>query len=408
MRLIINVVGTGVAIALAVLSSANALSSASIRSSPELSVAVWPANGLSLERVAYRLFVENVRGTLNGAEASKERSEANPDVAKQIRLSGLQLQQSAANYEATAKSALRYEPLLPQAHAILILSERDPRRKGRIIALASQLNRRELSLQGLVLQNRIDVGDYPGAINTLDQILRVHPERKAEFFPVLTDALKQSGTNEAFREMLTKPLPWRESFLLYAVRDPKAAANLAVIRKKVSFGSSEFDRSLVANLARNGDIEAAAEIYRLLAKDGSRDSGGQWMSAYPPFDWTFADKTGLRAQLGRDNRYLGFAIDPGNGGTLASRLIALPTSPLTITIYHVLEQGSSAKDLKLTLACYGQKAPFFEASFGENNGRFDVGRAPACKYALLAITGRAWTGSTPLNGTISDVQISPR
>lgn len=408
MRLIFNVVGTGVAIALAVLSGANALSSASVRSSPQLSVAVWPANGPALERVAYRSFVDNVRGTLNRTEASKLRSEANPDVAKTISLSGLQLQQSAAASEATAKSALRYEPLLPQAHSILILSERDSGRKGRIIALASQLNRRELSLQGLVLQNRIDVGDYPGAINTLDQILRVHPERKAEFFPVLTDALKQRGTTGAFRDLLAKPLPWRESFLLHAVRDPQAAANLAVIRKNVGFESSEFDRGLVANLARNGDIEAAAEIYRLLAKDSSRGTGGQWISAYPPFDWTFADKTGLRAQLGRDNRYLEFAIDPGNGGTVASRLIALPSPPLTITFRHVLEQGSSAKDLKLTLACYGQKAPFFEATFGESNGRFDVGRAPACKYALLAITGRAWTGSTPLNGTISDVQISPR
>lgn len=408
MRLIINVIGTGVAIVLAVLSGANALSSASIRSSPELSIAVWPANGLALERVAYRSFVENVRGTLNGTEASKLRSEANSDVAKQISLSGLQLQQSAAESEATAKLALIYEPLLPQAHSILILSERDSRRKDRMIALASQLNRRELSLQGLVLQNRIDVGDYPGAINTLDQILRVHPERKAEFFPVLTDALKQRGTNGAFRELLAKPLPWRESFLLYAVRDPKAAANLGVIRKNVNFESSEFDRGLVAKLASIGDIEAAAGIYRLLAKDGSKDSGGQWISAYPPFDWTFADKTGLRAQVGRDNRYLEFAIDPGNGGILASRLITLPSPPVTITIRQILEQGSSSKDLKLTLACYGQKAPFFEAAFGETNGRFDIERRPACNYVSLAIVGRAWTGSTPLNGTFSDVQISPR
>lgn len=401
-------VGTGVALAIAVLSCAHALSSAGVRKSPEVSVKIWPANGLALETVAYRSFVKNIREPMGGSQLSEARDLASrTDDDRKITALREDMQRSAVASSA-AINALKYEPLLPKAHAILALSESDPVRQARVIALAYRLNRRELSLQALVLQSRAETGDYAGTIATLDQILRVHPQRRTVFFRILTDALRQRSTMSRFRDLLAKPLPWRDAFLMHAVNDPIAARNLAMIRQDADFDNPDFDRALIASLARNGDLGASALIYSLVNKSTSQSASLSWSSDYPPFDWSFTNKAGLRGQITKDGRNLEFAIDPGNGGVLASRLIELPDGSLSISVRHQLDGGAAPDDLKLTLTCFGKQEAFFEASFKGGRERFDIPERPNCDYSVLAFSGRAWTASSALNGTINEVLVTTR
>lgn len=406
-RRIRQVLSATLGVSLAIASGAHALSSALTRNSPELAIALWPSNGLARERLAYRSFVEGVRKRLSGLGSDDDpRRSAGADLDNQLTVGGSEMGRFATASSAAAFRALRDEPLLPKAHAIVALSQNNPALQEQIVSLASRLNRRDLALQGLVLQSRVEIGDYPGTMETLDQILRVHPQRQAEFFPVLTNALKQPITIANFRELLAKPLPWRDAFLMHAANDPIAARNLAVIRENIEPDNSDFDKSLIANLTRNGDVEAAARIYLKVLKQGSSVSGFSWTSDYPPFDWNFANEPGLRGQLSKDGRDLEFAVDPGNGGVLASRLMRLPQKAFTLTIHHELADDASANDLKLTLGCFGEGDAFFEESFARTEGRFDINQRPGCDYVLLSVSGRAWTGSAPLNGRLIDVVVT--
>lgn len=396
----------GAAITLAVLSGAHALSSASVRNSPELAAAIWPTNGLALERLAYASFVDDVRKALTRPRTSAASAgDQSAELAADLQGKGDEIRRLAALQRAAAIQALAYEPLLPKAHAILALSEADPVRQKRLVDLASRLNRRDSALQGLVLQSKVNSKDYAGTIETLDQILRVNPERGAEFYPLLTKALRQPVTIPAFRDLLSRPLPWRDAFLIYAVTDPVAARNLATIRKDIKIDNREFNQALTANLVRNGDLVAAADLYRRLAKP-SASKAGEWSADFPPFDWTFANEAGIRAQPSRDGRSLEFAVDPGNGGVLASRLVLRPAQPFTVRVKHEVASGSSVEDLKLTLTCLGGNGPFFETALESGKESFEVRQAPACDYMLLAIHGRAWTGSEPLNGSLSAVRVT--
>ena len=396
-------------VTLALVSGAHALSSAVTRNSPELALALWPSNGLASEKIAYRKFVQSVRENQRGVDnRDVDARSPDADLDNQFAAFGDQMRQSAVASSAVAIQALKVEPLSPRALALIALSQSDRTRKDRIVALASRLSRRDLPLQALVLQSRLAAADYTGTMETLDQILRVHPQRQAEFFPVLTNALKERATIPAFRDLLSKPLPWRDAFLMHALNDPKAARNLAEIRNAIRPDNADFDKGLIANLARNGDLETSASLYRQLAKPAAQGSGFAWTSEYPPFDWTFADQAGLRAQLSKDGRHLEFAVDPGNGGVIASRVMRLPRAPFTVTIRHEVSEGGSLNDLKLTLGCLNQGTAFFEASFAQGNGRFDVSRRPDCNYVLVALSARAWTGADPLNGTFVDMLVVPR
>ena len=59
-----------VAIGLAAVSGAHALSSASLRNDPEVAASIWQANGRAKEKIAYLTFVKQVRAALRQPEAS--------------------------------------------------------------------------------------------------------------------------------------------------------------------------------------------------------------------------------------------------------------------------------------------------------------------------------------------------
>lgn len=402
----VTILGLG----LAVISAAHALSSASLRNAPDAAVTLWPHNGRALEKVAYLSFVDNVTAAFRPPEGAKSES-ADGGPAQALNSAQFaatdELQRFAALEVNAMREAMRYDPLLPKAHAILALSQSDQAQKDRILALASKLNRRDLTLQALVLQSKANAKDYDGTIAVLDQILRVNPERGAEFFPVLTTALRQTATTTTFRDLLTRPLPWRDAFLMHAVQDPVAVRNLAVIRQSAAIGKPDFDRALVEKLVAIGDLATASRLYERFKGQRPATASSEWASDFPPFDWAFADEPGMRAQPSRDGQDLEFAVDPGRGGSLASRLMLRPQTPFTIQLKPRLEAGSTAKDLKLSLACAGEAQPFFEDTFADGRESFSIRQAPGCEYIVLTVSGRAWTGSAPLNGRLLRASVTP-
>ncbi|WP_416832699.1 MAG: hypothetical protein ACMUJI_06845 [Erythrobacter sp.] len=401
-----------VGLALAFFSGAHALSSVSTRTSPEFALAVFPWNGLALQELAYRSFVEGVENASDLQEPQEESSAqpaADVQAPPEVKLEDLQLFAVAARGEAV--TALSYEPLLPKAHVLLALSESDAASSKQIINLASRFNRRDMTLQRLVLQTRVVDADYPAMIETLDQMLRVRPERGSEFYAILTVALRQEATIPQFTDLLGKPLPWRDSFLEYAVRQDGVLSNLAAIRESIAINNLEFDRRLIANLANGGDVATAARIYSLASQSGRAPSDlrhTSWSSDYPPFEWTFADEARFRAQTRSGEGSLEFTVEPGNGGVLATKLLAAPEGAFAVAVPADVEPLGSLRDMKLILRCWGNAEPFFEESFANRNGEFLVENAPSCQYMQLEITARAWTGSSSIAGTLEPVKVVER
>lgn len=394
----------------AVISAAHGLSSAALRKNPELSASIFPINGLAQERLAYTVLTQGVTD-LSASNITQPSATAQPQQADGQRYSvdEAKLAKAAVRAFPLALNALRYEPLVPKAHVILAISDADPARKRQIVALSSQLNRRDLALQALVLEQSLADNDYPAVIETLDQILRVHPKRQADFFPLLVQALADEKTVPAFVGILTKPLPWRDAFLNFAVKDTTALANLARIRAKINFGNSEFDKRLVANLVGTGDIRAGEGVYAVVtdaARADGRAADTRWRIDYPPFDWNLSDRSGFRAQLSDDDDAISFEADPGNGGVVASRIIAAPKGAFGLDIVHDIEPAAQRKDIKIALKCWGQTESFFEGPLSGNANTFRLSSAPACRYLEVAIVARAWSDLRPITGKFYSLSVS--
>ena len=405
-----------IALPLAVLSGAQALSSAAVKASPERALAVFARNGLASEAAAYRTLTVGIRQAAGLPPDGQPQTEGTGAVAAPGTLpQAAQLARFAATASGQAREAIRREPLAglriaPRAYILLALAETDPAARRALIQGVSRLTRREPVLQVLVLEERGKAKDYAGVMETLDQMLRVNPERRAEFFPVLAKALEQQAAVPGLTQLLARPVPWRGSFLNFAVADGVALGNLAVVRERIMIDDPEFDRKLIARLAESGDVGAAERIYAKVAPArASADATARWegwSAAYPPFDWQLADQPGFRAQTGDGPDTLAISVKPGNGGVIAARLLRNPGGPFVLRVANAIDPPSQAGDMKLAIACYGAAAPFLEGAFTQTQSVFAAERVPECRYLSVSITARAWTGGRELVATLSRIGIT--
>ncbi len=398
-----------IAVPLALLSGAHALSSVSIRRAPELAKTIYPWNGAAVERVAYSKFVGDVRKELDvGRDGSSKRPEIKGSVQASPDLD-VRLQRLSSGASASVIGALALEPVLPRAYVLLALSETNLQRRREIITLARRMTRRDSALQGLALQQKRDDQQFAGAISILDQILRVHPEREDELFPLLADAIRLPDTRPAFVRLLRKPLPWRDAFLVFSLGEKRTLGNLAYIRERITLDNLEFDQRLIAGLAKEGDMQAAEKIYRRVAASSKGRSAGDsagWVSVYPPFDWKLVDTKAMRAQPDFSQDGLEFYVEPGNGGALASRVIERPDGRLSIAFDLEMQPIDKISDVKLQMTCWGQATPFFEKPLSLMKNIVRIDEFPSCPFVELAIITRAWTGGRALTGTLTPLKIT--
>ena len=354
---------------------------------PEIATRLFPLNGLAQENIASETYASS-------AVDSEE-----PEAA-------------ARRAEMWARLAYLKEPLTPNSLAILALAEDQEKSRSLVVDLASTLNRRELTLQGLVLQEHVLAENYGGAVGTIDEILRVRPSRSAELFPVLLSVFVQEGAVEEFSRVLDGSSPWHKRFISYAIGKPEALANLVELRSRQSFDDPKLDQTFLRNLAAGGDLEASFTLYRLLSEEGSAGRSNQvlsWVSTFEPFDWSFVDSPEFRAQTSQNSDNLELYIRPGNGGPFAKRTIRAPEVPFAISVTHEIRPSNLSQDVKVVLTCLGSGEQIMEVPFGENEMSHSIDRLPSgCSYLELALHGRAWSGKSALKGEISPLLLSNR
>ncbi|ALE17891.1 hypothetical protein AMC99_02618 [Altererythrobacter epoxidivorans] len=370
---------------LAILAGLQAASSVLAKPNPELAARLMPFGNEALQRsISYRL-----RAGVTTEE---------------------QLAQAVEAAEPLAEKAFGRAPLGPEGHAVLIMNTRDPAKKAEMLRLASQINGRDRLLQGVRLEQEVADNDFDSAMATLDQMLRVNPEQRQLLFPILNDALKRREAVPAFARVLDGSSAWHDNFLMSAARLGIAPANLAVLRGQLNRRLPEFDRLLVAALVREGDLDTANGIYQSVNGKSSNVAGlGPlgWSVDLAPFDWRLGEEAGMRAQPIEDGDKLEIFVRGGKGGIVAERLVKPSTAPFNIVVKHRIVPADQLRDVRLQLRCRGASDPFLDERFSAGTNVFRVAALPAgCDYVMLGINARAWSGRSPLRGTIDSITIA--
>ncbi|GMN02420.1 hypothetical protein [Erythrobacter sp. MTPC3] len=363
----------------------HALSALSTKSAPETATALFPLNGEAYEVAAFKAFTD---------AASR----------------GQSLKQAAQGARELSLSALKRDPASVKSHALLALADGDAGPQEDVLTLASRLNRRDLTLQGLVLESHLAANEVDRSISSLDEILRVHPTYHSEFFPILGEALLDDRTVPTFSALLDGTSPWHEFFFTaYAVKQQPLLPNLAQLRLRRDLVDAEFDRTLIAGLIKIGEVETAAEVFAVVG--GSNGTGPvtgalSWSAEFPPFDWQFTNESDFRAQESRDGARLELFARPGQGGIIAQRILPVPAAPFAIELTQTAETASRADAVRIELRCPGDSEPFFVQALGDGANTLSFESAPACEQMLLGIYARAFTGQQTLRTELGQITIT--
>lgn len=371
-------------LALAVLLAIQSIGIVYTKDNPVTASKLFKYNGLAQENVASALFRASI-------------SDQVPAVLDSLEI------------ESWARSSYLLEPLTPDSQSLIARSIENEAERSRFVALASQLNRRDQSLQGLVLEEHIRANEFPEVIDTLDRILRVKPSRTTDLFPLLLTVFAKEGAVDEFEYVLDGSAPWHRKFITRALGDPPSLPNLYELRLRRPFDDEDQDRLLVQKLAMAGDLRLASELHQQLATAGEEILGENklsWSTAFPPFDWVFTDEADLRAQPGLGSNKLEVYIRPGEGGVLAKRVIQTPSSPFTLSLEHRIVPQVAHKDMRLILICADNGRLIAEEQFGVSGASISVETVPVeCAFVEIVITGRAWTGQSTLRGDISPIEL---
>lgn len=125
--------------------------------------------------------------------------------------------------QATARKLLRSEPLQGQAFRLLAEAASREGRQADALALyriAARRAPRDMPARVWLTQYDLDHGNYPQALEQIDRILRMSPQRVLRIGPLLARLAQDPEFADALADALQANPPWRQG-VLTALRDPQ-------------------------------------------------------------------------------------------------------------------------------------------------------------------------------------------
>lgn len=327
------IAGSVLGVLFTILVTAATVSQLQSRGAPATAVALWPWNGTAYANLAAR---EQAGG--RGVDAQR-----------------------------AAQHALRLNALSPIAARVLALEsvKRNQLKLGLDwLAYGEAVSRRDSETQLMMIELAVSRGDVSGALRHYDRALRVSEESYATLFPVLIGAAGDPAIRPGVIGLLQQQPYWRSAFLQRLISTgPVDQATFDILRGAQLQPNHPVERDLLAQAIRKfADTGAVRQAQALLGvrSDALYNGGFDTSPAFAPIDWQLTDDIDMNANIeaapnGRGNA-LFFAVHNGNGGTIASQMLAL--APGTYALIYAagdLASETAAKPVFTVTCMAGQR-----------------------------------------------------
>lgn len=324
-----------------------------------------------------------------------------------------------------ARLALRQDPTATKALTVLGLQAQlrgDAKEARRLFTYSQALSRREIRASIWAIEDAVERGDIPGALENYDIALRTSRTAADILFPVLANAISEPKVRSALLTNLAKQPVWRDSlisFLATRGNDPKTTILFFQEGKGIKLPINDPQRtSLVNALVEKGSINEAWSYYAtfrpIIDQGRSRDPDFTQTPDTPSFfDWSVVSNSGATASIQRNEvgSALDFSAPPSIGGTVVYQLQMLPPGTYRLTGHSTGIEQAHELPPYWTLTCrdgreLGRvKVPNSSQSSGNFSGQF---RVPSeCRVQTLSFIVRPVDAIAGIAGQIDRVQLAP-
>ncbi|MBA3677864.1 MAG: hypothetical protein H0W74_10755 [Sphingosinicella sp.] len=254
-----------------------------------------------------------------------------------------QIKQGDARPVSAARGALRFQPLNPQALLVIAAAESqagDRAGSVRLARLAERLSRRAFGAQLLLFQNALLKNNLSQALDHLSIAMRTADERhQSMLFPAVKEGLKIAQFRRGLAPVIDRRDEWASKFLIYAVDEGGAAANVSELFRNLdprtrAFLAPTLGARTITRLIDEGQFDEARKM--LAALPGKRSSvlsdPGLNAATLDPeigsFGWQIGETPALTARVvsGKTSgtRIVMMDIGPGDSSVALGRILFMP------------------------------------------------------------------------------------
>lgn len=314
--------------------------------------------------------------------------------------------------EAQALSGLADTPYASGALRQLAFVEPDPARRRKLLDLARQVSRRDVSAATQLAELQLRDGALAEGLATLDTALQISDALDARIFPLVLNAARIPRFEDELRDRLARDPAWAERFARHAAGTPASARLFARIvdgfPKASRARSIDYGAPIVDQLATQLEPAAAFAAYRAYA-EGAQDPSAFGTRPLPPLDWRLIDAitVGTR-KLGTGDPLVELFAQPRRAGEVARIMLQLEPGAYALTLALADPRGSGGT-LTLARTCLadGRELERSEASASLDAARVRLGfDVPAdCPYQSLRLGVAA--GGEEVSVLVDDVALNP-
>ncbi len=362
-----------------VLIASATLSQLQSRGAPASAIALWPWNGTAYANLAV----------------------------------GEQAEGRGTDAQRAARRALRFDGLNPTAARVLAVEavESNQLKLGLDwLAYSEAVSRRDAGTQLMMIELAVSRGDVSNALRHYDRALRTSEESYATLFPVLLGAAADPAIRHGVIALLQRQPYWRSAFLqrLITAR-PVDQATFEILRGARLQPNHPVERDLLAQAIRKFTDTGAvrkAQVLLGVRSDIIYNGGFDSVPAFAPIDWQLTDDIDMNASIetapiGQRGNALFFAAHNGNGGLIASQMLAL--TPGTYAVAYAAGDLASEQGAKpiFTVACFPSQRTLMDhlvvhAGSNLRTQSFTVdGSCPVQRLAIRTTAELADVGAAP-------------
>jgi hypothetical protein len=317
-----------------------------------------------------------------------------------------------------ARQAVRRDPTLPQAFVVFAMDKgRSRESRLRQLTYSRELSRRDLGTTLLLMQDELRQGKLAAALADIDIALRTSDRADEIFIPLLVKTTVDPKMVEELETVLVKGPPWGAEFVSAAVQSSPAPRNVADLALRLAKAGrpipSSTEALLITRLVNSGAYQSAWQLYRLnfgqkaysLIRNGDfAEQGG-----VTPFDWMLAnevDRWAARASAERAGDRLNFEVSGGAGGVVAKQVLMLVPGRYLLSTRAGEIENTTAIQPTLTVACTGGGEIARLKVLSVHSAVMTV-PYQGCDAQVLGLVVEGDPSARQSTGWIDDVSISP-
>lgn len=302
----------------------------------------------------------------------------------------------------------------------------NPDTAARLYSLASQISRRDLGDQLLLIEGRVDKDDGVGALKHYDIVLRTSTSGQETLFPILFSAMADPAIRLETSKLVATNPPWLKSFLSYTLTQDTGLANVADVAAAggglpADASFAPYENALLTRLIDTKQFAALERYSRSAkAKDADQLTSIAFRRSAPtnrfqPLAWQLSQENSVSASMETRQEngasWLNVFAAADNRGYAARKLLLVSSGPHEFSVDQTIVETGRDAEVRWEIACAEVPTVLWTSESQNAAGRGSIRQSinvpDACKVLWINLIAAGGASERGIELAVQSITLKP-